>query len=286
MSDPFVAHRRLLLSCADRPGIVAEVSALLADAGANITGLDEHADQGRFAMRVQFTVSEVHAEALERELRFMAAQRLGAELLRLHDPAQLPRVAVLCSKEDHCAADLLWRFARGELPGRLHCLISTSHELSQVSAGSYVRFHHLPVTSRAEMPAHEQQLLERLAGQVDLVVLARYMRVLSGEFLQALGCPAINIHHSFLPAFKGAGPYQRAHARGVKLIGATAHYVTAELDEGPIIEQEVARVSHRDQPEDLVRIGRDIERIVLARAVLAHLQDRVVTWGERTIVFP
>lgn len=276
-------QRRLLLSCADHPGLVAAVTGMVASSEGNITSLDEHAEpqEGRFAMRVQYTIPAARADALEEQLK----DAFSSSMLRISDPQRLPRVAVLASREDHCAADLMWRFSRGELPGQLRCLISTSHELSQVSAGSYVRFHHLPVQSRSEMPAHEEKLLELLKGKVDLVILARYMRILSGDFLEELGCPAINIHHSFLPAFKGAGPYERAHERGVKLIGATAHYVTAELDEGPIIEQDVARVSHRDSAEDLVRIGRDTERIVLARAVLAHLQDRVVRWGERCVVF-
>ena len=279
------ALRRLLLSCPDKPGLVAAVSGRLHEAGANIISLHEHAEpaNGRFAMRVEFTLPAVSEAQLTSQLSetFDSPQ----STLTISDPQLLPRVAVLCSAEDHCASDLMWRFARKEMPGRLKCLISTSHQLSQVSAGDFVRFHHLPVASKSEMPLHEARLLEILAGKVDLVVLARYMRVLSDDFLQQLGCPAINIHHSFLPAFKGAGPYQRAHAKGVKLIGATAHYVTAELDEGPIIEQDVARVSHRDSSEDLIRIGRDTERVVLARAVLAHLQDRVVRWGERTIVF-
>jgi formyltetrahydrofolate deformylase len=195
-------------------------------------------------------------------------------------------VAILCSAEDHCLTDLLCRFAEGEIPGQVKCVLSTS-ELHERRVGSFsIPYEYMPVSSREGMPDHERALLERLAGEVDLVVLARYMRILSNGFLESVGCPAINIHHSFLPAFKGAGPYERAHERGVKLIGATAHYVTADLDEGPIIEQDTARVSHRDAPDDLKRIGRDVERVVLARAVRAHLEDRVVVWDSRTVVFP
>lgn len=195
-----------------------------------------------------------------------------------------PRVAILCSGEDHCLTDLLWRFDSGELPGEVCEVISTSPK-HEGRVGSFsLPYTHLPVSSREEMPAHESEIL-RVLGEVDLVVLARYMRILSGEFLDSLPCPAINIHHSFLPAFVGADPYARAHDRGVKLIGATAHYVTSELDAGPIIEQEVIRVSHRDSAEEMKRLGRDAEKVCLARAVRAHLEDRVAVWENRTVVF-
>jgi len=277
--------QRMLLGCPDRPGLVAEIAGLLGDHGANIVRLDEHADGSMFAARVEWTLPDAGAGSrLSDELR----GRFGGEGrdLRIDDGAREPRVAILCSTEDHCLADLLWRFARGEMPGRIARVISTCDDHRRSVDSFDVPFDHLPVESREGMPAHEEELLGLLTGEVELVVLARYMRILSAGFLERLGCPAINIHHSFLPAFKGAGPYERAHERGVKLIGATAHYVTAELDEGPIIEQDTVRVSHRDTSEDLRRKGRDVERVVLARAVRAQLEDRVVTWDSRTVVFP
>ena len=232
-------------------------------------------------MRLEFEVSE--AEAVERDFGPQVADPLGMSW-ELTPAAARPRVAILCSREGHCLFDLLFRARAGELPGEVAGVVSTTDAHAEHVRSLGFPYHHVPV-ERDGMPAHEGRLLELLAGEVELVVLARYMRVLSGGFLSALEAPAINIHHSFLPAFPGAEPYQRAHARGVKLIGATAHYVTEELDAGPIIEQDVVRVSHRDGVEDLRRLGRDVERVVLARAVRAHLEGRVVRWGERTLVF-
>ena len=189
----------------------------------------------------------------------------------------------MASKEDHCLLDLLWRFRSGSRwRTGARDLNHPDHEEAVRSFG--LPYHHLVVTHESR-PDAERAALELMRGEIDLLVLARYMQILSGEFLQSLGCPAINIHHSFLPAFAGADPYQRAWERGVKLIGATAHYVTEDLDAGPIIEQDTGRVSHRDEVGDLVRIGRDLERLVLARAVRAHLEDRVLVDGERTVVF-
>ena len=202
---------------------------------------------------------------------------------RFAESSQRKRVAIMVSREDHCLSDLLWRWRNGELGGELVAVLSNHPDHAEQVTSVGVPFHHVPVEP-ASREAAEGQALE-LLGEVDLLVLARYMQILSADFLGELGAPAINIHHSFLPAFVGADPYRRAHERGVKLIGATAHYVTAELDAGPIIDQDVTRVSHRDEVADLVRIGRDIERLVLARAVIAHLDDRVLLDGERTIVF-
>jgi formyltetrahydrofolate deformylase len=194
------------------------------------------------------------------------------------------RVAVMVSREDHCLSDLLWRRRNGHLGGGEIALVISNHEdLRDEVEAVGIPFHHVPI-SRATKAEAERRALE-LIGKVDLLVLARYMQILSPDFLTALGAPAINIHHSFLPAFVGADPYARAHERGVKLIGATAHYVTAELDAGPIIDQDVVRVGHEDEVPDLVRIGRDVERLVLARAVTAHLEDRVLLDGGRTVVF-
>ena len=193
------------------------------------------------------------------------------------------RVAVMVSREDHCLSDLLWRWRNGDLGGEIACVISNhADHQGQVEAVG-LPFHHVPVEPATKVGA-ERRILELIDG-ADLLVLARYMQILSEDFLRSLGAPAINIHHSFLPAFVGADPYHRAYERGVKLIGATAHYVTAELDAGPIIAQDVEPVDHRDEVADMIRIGRDIERLVLARAVMAHLDDRVLLDGDRTIVF-
>jgi formyltetrahydrofolate deformylase len=192
-------------------------------------------------------------------------------------------MAILVSRHDHCLMDLLWRRRRGELDAEVVAVISNHTDLGEEVRAAGIPFHHVPVTAAGKAEA-EQRMLELLAGRVDLVVLARYMQILSGDFLDRLGAPAINIHHSFLPAFAGAEPYRRAREHGVKLIGATAHYVTAELDGGPIIEQDVARVDHRQTVAELERIGRDIERTVLARAVTLHLEDRVIADAGRTIV--
>jgi formyltetrahydrofolate deformylase len=202
---------------------------------------------------------------------------------RFAESSQRKRVAIMVSREDHCLSDLLWRWRSGELGGELVAVLSNHPDHADQVASVGLPFHHIPVDAGKRAEA-ERQALELLEG-VDLLVLARYMQILSKDFLKELGAPAINIHHSFLPAFVGADPYRRAHERGVKLIGATAHYVTADLDAGPIIDQDVTRVSHSDEVEDLVRIGRDAERLVLARATMAHLDDRVLLDGERTIVF-
>ena len=279
-----MVKQRLLLSCKDRPGIVAEITSALARHGADIHDLDEHseADQGRFAMRVAYGVPADHLEQLELDLQNLAG---GDDWdLQVHAAERNPRVAILCSREDHCLADILWRFGAGELPGHVVAVYSTQPGHDSICQAYGVELEHLPV-GEGGMPLHERELLERLDGQVDLVVLARYMRILSGDFLERVGVPVINIHHSFLPAFIGINPYAQAHERGVKLIGATAHYATEELDQGPIIEQDVVRVSHRQDPESLRQTGRDVERVVLARALRAHLEDRVVRWDNRTIVF-
>jgi len=203
---------------------------------------------------------------------------------RFAESGERKRIAIMVSREDHCLSDLLWRWRSGELGADLVGVISNHPDHGDQVGSLGLPFHQVPVEPTAKAEA-EAQMLELLEGQVDLLVLARYMQVLSGKFLERLGAPAINIHHSFLPAFVGADPYRRAHERGVKLIGATAHYVTEDLDAGPIIDQDVTRVSHRDEVGDLMQIGRDVERLVLSRAVKAHLDDRVLLDGDRTIVF-
>jgi formyltetrahydrofolate deformylase len=276
---------RLLLSCPDRPGIVARVAGFLADAGRNIIDADQHStDEGRLFMRLVFeSAPDAEREALYARFGAEVSDPLSMEH-RFAEAGRLQRVALMASREDHCLLDLLWRFRSGELPGE-PALVISNHPDQQAEVRSFdLPYHHIAVTEETRAAA-EEKALKLMRGEVDLLVLARYMQILSGEFLEGLGTPAINIHHSFLPAFPGADPYQRAWQRGVKLIGATAHYVTEDLDAGPIIEQDTARVSHRDEVGDLARIGRDLERLVLARAVRAHLEDRVLVDGERTVVF-
>jgi formyltetrahydrofolate deformylase len=275
---------RLLLACPDRPGLIARVSGFLAEAGLNIVDVDQHSSaEGRFFMRMVFDqVPAGGREALE--LQF--AREIGEPFemdYEFGEGGRERRVAVMVSREDHCLSDLLWRWRNGDLGGELVAVISNHPDhASQVEAVG-LPFHHIAVEPQTKHEA-ERQILDLLDG-VDLLVLARYMQILSDDFLRELRAPAINIHHSFLPAFVGADPYHRAYERGVKLIGATAHYVTAELDAGPIIAQDVESVDHRDEVADMIRLGRDVERLVLARAVMAHLDDRVLLDGDRTIVF-
>ncbi len=275
---------RLLLACPDRPGLIARVSGFLAEAGLNIVDADQHSTaEGRFFMRMAFdAAAEGDREELERRFEAEVAAPFEMEH-RFADSSYRKRVAIMVSREDHCLSDLLWRWRSGELGGELVAVLSNHPDHAEQVEAVALPFHHVPVDGDSRKAAERQAL--DLLGDVDLLVLARYMQILSGDFLEGLGAPAINIHHSFLPAFVGAEPYRKAHERGVKLIGATAHYVTADLDAGPIIDQDVTRVSHRDEIEDLVRIGRDAERLVLARAVMAHLDDRVLLDGDRTIVF-
>ena len=276
---------RLLLSCPDKPGIVARVAGFLADNDRNIIDADQHStEEGRLFMRLVF---ESAAEGERDDLygRFAAEVSEPLEMEhRFAESGRLQRVALMASREDHCLLDLLWRFRSGELPGEPVLVISNHPDHEEAVRSFGLPYHHVLVTKESK-PEAEERCLELMNGEVDLLVLARYMQILSAGFLESLGHPAINIHPSFLPAFAGADPYRRAWERGVKLIGATAHYVTEDLDAGPIIEQDTARVSHRDEVSDLMRIGRDLERPVLARAVRAHLEDRVLVDGERTVVF-
>ncbi len=279
---------RLVVTCADRPGIVAAVSAFLYAREANITHADQHSSDpvgGRFFLRVVLHLEELEARLPELREAFAAEVAGPLEMAFTLTSAATPkRTAVMVSREDHCLLDLLWRARRGELPGLDVALVVSNHpDLGEAVEAFGVPFHVVAVAPTTKAVA-EQRQLELLAG-CELVVLARYMQVLSGDFLQRVGAPVMNIHHSFLPAFAGAGPYAQAKARGVKLIGATAHYATEELDAGPIIEQDVIRVTHRDDVADLVRLGRDIERQVLARAVRAHAEDRVLVDGTTTVVF-
>jgi formyltetrahydrofolate deformylase len=286
--QPLTDHARLLVSCPDGHGIVAAVAGLLSELGANIVASDQHStdpEGGRFFLRMEFHLEGLDGtrDLLERRFGEEIAARFGMNW-RLSYPAEAKRVALLVSRRDHCLLDLLWRWRRGDLPCDITCVISNHPDLREAVAAFDVPFHHVPV-ERDSKPAAEAQILELLDGQVELVALARYMQILSDTFLARVGVPVINIHHSFLPAFVGANPYERAWERGVKLIGATAHYVTADLDEGPIIEQDIQRVTHRDGPAELARIGADVERSVFSRAVKWHVEDRVLVHENRTIVF-
>jgi formyltetrahydrofolate deformylase len=275
----------LTLSCPDRPGIVASVAQGLFELGANIVENAQFSDtaSGMFCMRTRFTAPTDEAHAVMQSLATRASA-LGAswEVRREDDH---PRVLVLVSKYDHCLVDLLQRWRAGELPARIPLVVSNHPDLGDLVRSYGVPFEHIPVTAATKADA-EGRLLELVREhRVDLVVLARYMQILSDRLCAELAGRAINIHHSFLPGFKGAKPYHQAWDRGVKLIGATAHYVTAELDEGPIIDQDVARVTHADTAERMVVVGKDIERLVLSRAVTAHVEGRVFLLGHRTVVF-
>jgi len=279
---------RLLVSCPDRHGIVAAVSGFLSSAGANILSADQYStdpEGGSFFMRMEFFLEDLVTRRAELERDFDdAVARPFRMSWRVSYADDRKRMALLASREDHCLLDLLWRWRRGELDADVIAVVSNYPHHEQDVTGFAVPYHHVPTPKGGRADA-EERMLELLAGKVDLVVLARYMQILTGSFLDRLGVPVINIHHSFLPAFVGADPYRRAREWGVKVIGATAHYVVEELDAGPIIEQDVARVSHRHTVEELERIGRDIERVVLARAVGWHLDDRVLVHENRTVVF-
>jgi formyltetrahydrofolate deformylase len=277
----------LTLSCVNRPGIVAAISACLFEAGGDIREAQQFDDpeSQNFFARLAFDLPEESGLITLRAAIEAIAARFGMAW-RLSDHAQPRRVLLLVSKFDHCLVDLLYRWRIGELPMAPAAIVS-NHAIEHFAAGDFpgIPVHHLPVTKETKA-AQEAQILALVQETgAELVILARYMQVLSDNLAVALAGHCINIHHSFLPGFKGAKPYHQAHTRGVKLIGATAHYVTADLDEGPIIEQDVERISHHDTPDDLVAKGRDIERRVLARAVRYHLEDRVILNGSKTVVF-
>lgn len=277
----------LLVSCADRRGLVAALAQVLAGHGANILTADQHVDAmaAQFFQRIRFDLSELLTDrgTLERAIEEVG-QRFGMTT-ELSYREHLKRVAIFVSKYDHCLVDLLFRHRSGELECAIPLVVSNHPDLRSLVEQFGARFEVFPITkdTKREQEDRETELLEHM--QIDLVVLARYMQILTDDFVRRFPRRIINIHHSFLPAFVGGKPYQQAYQRGVKLIGATAHYATTELDEGPIIEQDVIRCSHRDSVEDLTRKGRDLERVVLARAVRAHLDDRVLVYGNKTVVF-
>ena len=277
----------LLLSCPDQRGVVAAVADFIAQHGGNIVHAEQHTDDVEkvFFQRVEF---ELDGFALERDRILPTFATVSSRFdmtvdLRFTD--QRPRVAILASRQSHCLFDLLGRWRSGELPATIDVVIDNHPDHADLVEHMGVPYVHLPVTPDTKQQ-QEQQVLDELRNRsIDLVVLARYMQILSPKLVEAYRSRIINIHHSFLPAFIGANPYRQAHDRGVKIIGATAHYVTEELDEGPILDQEVTRVTHRDSVADLTRKGRDLETIVLARAVRAHLEHRVLVYGRKTVVF-
>ncbi|MFT4194258.1 formyltetrahydrofolate deformylase [Ottowia sp.] len=275
----------LTLSCPDQRGIVHAVSGFLLERGGNIEEASQYNDHGTglFFMRVQFSCGELGADALRAQIGALA-ERFGMRW-QLHQAAQPMRAVIFVSREGHCLNDLLFRWKSGLLPLHIAAIVSNHRDFYQLAAGYNVPFHHIAVTKANKAHAEERQLEIIEAEGAELVVLARYMQILSDDMCRRLAGRAINIHHSFLPSFKGAKPYYQAHDRGVKLIGATAHYVTADLDEGPIIEQDVARVDHSATVEDLTAVGRDTESQVLARAVKWHSEHRVLLNGHRTVVF-
>jgi len=276
----------LTLSCPDRTGIVYRVSGLLFELGCNILDSQQFGDDetGRFFLRVHFDLPPAtSAEALRARFDVLA-QDFGMDM-QLHDARRKERLLIMVSKQGHCLNDLLFRVKSGQLHAEIAAIVSNHNDYAGLAASYGVPFHHLPVSgdNKAEQERQVLELVEREG--VDLVVLARYMQILSSDMCRALSGRAINIHHSFLPSFKGARPYHQAHQRGVKIIGATAHYVTADLDEGPIIEQDIERVDHTMTAQDLTQVGSDVESLVLSRAVRSHIEHRILLNGARTVVF-
>ncbi|MDY6936767.1 MAG: formyltetrahydrofolate deformylase [Cyanobacteriota bacterium] len=276
----------LLISCPDRQGLVATIANFIYSYGGNIVHADQHTDfeTGIFLSRVEWQLEGFN---LPREIIAPAFEAIAKPLeatWEVHFSDEKPRLAIWVTQQDHCLLDLLWRHRARELPAEIPLILSNHETLQPIADRFGIDYHHIPISKDTKSEAEAQQLDLLQKYQIDLVVLAKYMQVLSCEFIDRFP-KIINIHHSFLPAFPGARPYHRAYKRGVKIIGATAHYATVDLDEGPIIEQDVVRVSHRDEVADLIRKGKDLERMVLARAVRSHLQHRVLVYGNRTVVF-
>ncbi len=280
-------HANLIVHGEDKPGIVAAVTALITRQQGNIVALSQYSDDpvgGAFFQRVVFHRQDLGAALPDIRADLTATLEEFQLEWTLRDTSVPKRMAILASTSDHCLLDLLWRHRRGELPVTIPTVISNHTKTADDVRSFDIPFFHVP-SGGPDKSSAEAEILRLLVGKVDFVVLARYMQILSSDFLQSLGVPVINIHHSFLPAFVGAAPYRKAKQRGVKLIGATSHYVTQDLDEGPIIEQDTVRVTHADSAVELARRGADVERQVLSRAVLWHSQDRVIRNGNQTIVF-
>lgn len=276
----------LLISCPDQKGLVAKIANFIYSNGGNIIYADQHTDfeANLFLMRIEWQLEGFNLPREMIDAAFGAIAKPLQAQWQLHFSDTIPRLAIWISKQDHCLLDLLWRQQAKELPCKIPLIISNHSDLEGIAQQFAIDFYHLPINkdNKPESEAKQLELLNKY--QINLVVLAKYMQIVSGDFLDKFS-HIINIHHSFLPAFPGANPYQRAYERGVKIIGATAHYATAELDAGPIIEQDVVRISHRDEQADLIRKGKDLERVVLARAVRLHLQNRVLVYGNKTVVF-
>ena len=278
----------LLINCPDRKGIVTTITQFILERQGNIVYLDQHVDrqEGIFFMRVESEFDQEEFSIADFEMQFIAQFVDDYQLTyQLFDAHYKPRLALFVSKYDHCLYDLLGRFASGELPVEIPLIISNHPDLEIVAKRFEIPFKHIPVTKATKAEAEAEQITAIKEHHIDLIVLARYMQIISDEFVAQFKNKIINIHHSFLPAFIGAKPYHAAFERGVKIIGATSHYVTADLDEGPIIEQEIVRVSHVHSVQDFILKGRDLEKIVLARAIKAHVEHKVLVFGNKTVIF-
>jgi formyltetrahydrofolate deformylase len=278
---------RMLISCPDRAGIVAAVSQFLYEQGANIVQSDQYTmnpEGGMFFMRIEFDLKELEQRLPSLQEDFLRVADRFSMRSSIYRAGRRKRVAIFVSKEDHCLLELLWQWRAGDLDADISMVIGNHEEMRALVESFGIPYHYVPVTPETKEEA-ERKHKELTSGKVDLIVLARYMQIISPKFIEQFHNRIINIHHSFLPAFVGGKPYQQAFERGVKLIGATAHYVTEELDGGPIIEQDIQRVSHRDDVNELKRIGRHIERIVLARAVKWHVEDRLLVYQNKTVAF-
>ncbi len=277
----------LLVSCPDRPGLVAALAQLLYGHGANILDADQHTDAGarQFFQRIHFDIGQLHTDRVTLEQAVGEVAQRFQMSWSIRYGARRKRMAIFVSRYDHCLYDLLLRHRAGELVCDIPVIVSNHPDLEPVARWFGIDYRVFPIDAANKRTQEDAQVSLLRDLDIDLVVMARYMQILSGAFVAQFPSRIINIHHSFLPAFIGGRPYHQAHARGVKLTGATAHYATTDLDEGPIIEQDVIRASHRDTPEDLVRKGRDLERTVLSRAVRWHLEDRVLVYGNKTVVF-
>ena len=277
----------LLISCPDRKGILAEVTGFIAENNGNIVHADQHIDfqKSIFFMRIEWELEGFRLPKSEIENAFRPIAEKFRMDYQLHFSSEVQNVAIFVSRYDHCLYDLLYRFKAGELPGNLKLVISNHTDLKPVVEMFGVPFYHFPKTKENKLSVEEKEIELLKREEIDLIVLARYMQILSDKFVGRFRNRIINIHHSFLPAFVGAKPYHRAYERGVKIIGATSHYVTEELDQGPIIEQDVVRVSHRDSVEDMIRKGRDLEKVVLSRAVKWHLENKILVYDNKTVIF-
>ncbi|UBZ11360.1 formyltetrahydrofolate deformylase [Leeuwenhoekiella palythoae] len=278
----------LLINCPDRKGIVTTITQFILERQGNIVYLDQHVDrqEGIFFMRVESEFDQEEFSIADFEMQFIAQFVDDYQLTyQLFDAHYKPRLALFVSKYDHCLYDLLGRYASGELPVEIPLIISNHPDLEIVAKRFEIPFKHIAVTKATKAAAEAEQIAAIKEHQIDLIVLARYMQIISDEFVAQFKNKIINIHHSFLPAFIGAKPYHAAFERGVKIIGATSHYVTADLDEGPIIEQEIVRVSHVHSVQDFILKGRDLEKIVLARAIKAHVEHKVLVFGNKTVIF-